>query len=276
MTWITCRIAVYLEERWTVSYWPSRIAAIIISLIAHIAFFETDAVDSLLYFSDEMHFRFQADKYSALAGIVGGAMYNAVTQFLSSTYGGTEEKTVMKWSQRIIGICLIYVWYHTYGNIPDKHAYNPAHPYIFAIPMVGYLMLRNSSKYLCECHSTLLESLGKITLETYVLQFHLFMNHDVKFIPIVIPGSGSDGAMWLRLLNMVLCGTIFLSVSARARKVTISTQTTMTELMGILINGGRPLPQRYAPVAKQEEEETEEEQDDEATGDIEIAEKTVS
>jgi hypothetical protein len=33
-------------------------------------------------------------------------------------------------------------------------------------------MIRNSSKYLCELHSEALEFFGKITLETYVLQFH--------------------------------------------------------------------------------------------------------
>jgi hypothetical protein len=76
-----------------------------------------------------------------------------------------------------------------------------------------------------------LEFLGKNTLETYVLQFHLFMNHKVQEIPIVIPGSGPDGHVMLKILNMLLCGTIFVSVAVLARKVTVSTQIAATELV---------------------------------------------
>ena len=95
-------------------------------------------------------------------------------------------------------------------------------------------MIRNSSKYLTECHSTFLEFLGRNTLETYVLQFHLFMNHSVQHIPIVIPGSGPDGHVVVKILNMLLCGTIFVSVAVLARKVTVSTQTTLTDLVTVL------------------------------------------
>jgi hypothetical protein len=79
-----------------------------------------------------------------------------------------------------------------------------------------------------------LEFLGKNTLETYVLQFHLFMNHKVQEIPIVIPGSGPDGHVMLKVLNMLLCGTIFVAVAVLARKVTVSTQNTVTELVTVI------------------------------------------
>merc|ERR1712071_538330 len=97
-------------------------------------------------------------------------------------------------------------------------------------------MLRNSSKCLTECHSTFLEFLGKNTLETYVLQFHLFMNHQVQHIPIVIPGSGPDGSSTLKLLNMLLCGCVFVTAAVMARHVTVSTQTTVCEFIGIVVN----------------------------------------
>jgi hypothetical protein len=124
-------------------------------------------------------------------------------------------------------------WY-TFGWMTDKFMYNPAHPYIFWMPVAGFLMLRNSSKYLTEVHSTVLEFFGRITLETYVLQFHLFMCKNVQHIPIVIPGSGPDGALWLRTANMLLCGVIFVSTALWARKVTVSTQLTVVELVAEL------------------------------------------
>jgi hypothetical protein len=70
-----------------------------------------------------------------------------------------------------------------------------------------------------------------------VLQFHLFMCQDVQHIPIVIPGSGPDGSLFLRTLNMLLCGCIFVGTAWWARRVTVSTQTTVTELVNLAMKG---------------------------------------
>lgn len=233
MTLITCWLAIKLEEKCGMSYWKSRIAAILISLLVHIGFYETPAVDFLLIFSKEIHFRFQADKYSAWIGIVCGALMKKLSEYMSWAYGG-EHKTGVAWTQRFVGTGLISLWYFGFGYLGDKFVYNPIHPYVFILALVGWLMIRNSSKYLTECHSTFLEFLGRNTLETYVLQFHLFMNHSVQHIPIVIPGSGPDGHIVVKVLNMLLCGTIFVSVAVLARKVTVSTQTTVTDLVTVL------------------------------------------
>jgi len=233
MTLITCRIAFALEEQYGMSYYKSRIYAVAISLLAHILFFETPAVNFLLLFSKEIHFRFQADKYSAWLGIVCGLVWKEISKYMSWAYGSVNRPGVA-WVQRFTGVGLIALWYFSFGKIPDKYTYNPVHPYIFVAPLAGWLMIRNSSKYLTECHSTFLEFLGQNTLETYVLQFHLFMNHQVQYIPIVIPGSGPDGIMVLQVANMLLCGTIFVSFAVWARKITVSTQTTIVELTTIL------------------------------------------
>merc|ERR1719162_365794 len=142
----------------------------------------------------------------------------------------------------MMGVVLIAAWYKSYGNIPQKEIYNPSHPYIFAIPLIGWLMIRNSSRYLTECHSTFLEFLGRNTLETYVLQFHLFMNHSVQHIPIIIPGSGADGSNLLRLLNMMLCGSVFVAIAVQARKITVSTQTTVVEVVELMLKKVRGQP----------------------------------
>jgi len=236
MTMITCRMAILLEDRYKFQYWSSRSIAIAISLAAHVLFFETQAVDSLLYVSTELHFRFQADKYSALVGIMCGALMHSISKYMAWAYGNTDghHKPVARWGQRIMGFLLIASWYSIYGIISVKETYNLYHPYIFSIPMIGWLMIRNSSRYLTECHSTFLEFLGRNTLETYVLQFHLFMNHSVQHIPIIIPGSGSDGGMIAKSVNMLLCGTVFVAVAIWARKVTVTTQTTIVDLMKTL------------------------------------------
>lgn len=234
MTLVTCWLAIKLEESYGMSYWKSRTYAIAISFAVHVAFYETPAVNLLGIFGDEILFRFQADKYSAWIGIASGALMAKACEFLSWAYG-TTHNTGVAWTQRMVGVGLICLWYFGFGYIGDKFIYNPLHPYVFIIALVGWLMVRNSSKYLTQCHSSFLEFLGRNTLETYVLQFHLFMNHKVQHIPVVIPGSDPTGPMYLQIMNMLLCGSIFVFLAVEARKVTVSTQTTVVELVDLMV-----------------------------------------
>merc|ERR1712150_338277 len=138
---------------------------------------------------------------------------------------------ILTWTQRILGILLILFWYFSYGKIANKYVYNSIHPYVFLFPLLGWLMIRNSSRSMTQSHSTFLEFLGRNTLETYVLQFHLFMNHNVENIPVVIPGSDASGKIFIKFLNMVLCGGVFVIMSVWARRITISTQNSITALV---------------------------------------------
>jgi N-acetylneuraminate 9-O-acetyltransferase len=153
----------------------------------------------------------------------------------SSTLHFTTEQWIAKCAQVIIGVTLILLWWMLFGHINDKYVYNPIHPLIFWLPLFGWLMIRNSSKYLTEVHSTALEFFGKITLETYVLQFHVFMCRNVQHIPIVLPNSGPDGNAIMKFLNMLLTGVGFVALAYWARKITVTTQTTVTDLVVLLL-----------------------------------------
>jgi hypothetical protein len=233
VTMITCFIASRLESRCGWSYWKSRTAAVGLSLVAHILFYETPAVDSLLFFSKEYHFRFQADKYSAWMGMASALLWGKVGEYMQWAHGYENERRRKLASvvQCGVGVALIAFWYGMFGSITDKYTYNPVHPYVFVFAVIGWLMVRNCTRYLTECHSTLLEFLGRNTLETYVLQFHLFMSHNVQFIPVVVPGSDASGSPALKFLNMILCGSVFLTTAVWARKITVATQMSVVELV---------------------------------------------
>lgn len=234
VTMATCYIAHKLEVSGGMGYWSSRGVAISIALLAHVLFYETSAVDFLLHFGKDIHVRFQIDKYSAWVGIVSGLFWSKLTEYCSAQ----SDRAVAHWAQRFAGASLIGFWWYGFGYMTDKFAYNPIHPYIFILPIAGWLMIRNSSKYLTEIHAGVLEFFGRITLETYVLQFHVFMCRDVQHIPIVIPGSGADGHIAIKTANMLLCGVFFVGLAYWARKVTVTTQMAVTELVKELRTGG--------------------------------------
>jgi hypothetical protein len=241
ITLATCYVSHMLEIKggWT-SLWHRNAAAIGLCLLVHVLFYETPAVNFLKLFGHEYFFRFQADKYSALVGIVAGFFWSKFRTFIDWCHGSeerTQKHLLAAWGQRIGGVALIAIWWVLFGYMSDKLAYNLIHPYCFWLPVAGWLMIRNSSKYLCELHSEALEFLGRITLETYVLQFHVFMSRNVQFIPIIVPGSGPDGHPALRFVNMLVTGVGFVALAWWARKITVTTQTTFTDLMTSLIRG---------------------------------------
>eukprot|EP00977_Amphora_coffeiformis_P025480 scaffold20121_cov187-Amphora_coffeaeformis.AAC.3 len=243
VTMATCYLAKLLESCTAWSSTRRNAVAIIVCFVVHIVFYETEMKSILKIFSDEYYFRFQVDKYSAIIGIASGFFWGRFKEYMNWCYGAATERTQKQiacmWYQRIGGFLLIAVWWYLFGYMPDKHDYNPVHPFIFWMPVAGYLMIRNSSKYLTEVHSQALEFMGRITLETYVLQFHVFMCNKVQNIPILIPGSGEDGDAMLKFLNMLLCGVGFVALAYWARQLTITTQNTVTELLAQLMGHAR-------------------------------------
>jgi len=214
-----------------------KMVAIGISLLAHIIFYETPLVRVLNLFSSEIFFRFQADKYSCWVGILFGYLWPHVkkaAQFYNTPPPSDLHQNIVSGAQVMAGICCIAFWFGMCGHIRDKYTYNPLHPYVFWLPLVGWLIIRNSSRYLMEVHSTALEYFGRITLETYVLQFHLFMCRHVQHIPVVIPGAGADGFIILKIANMLLTGVVFVTVAYYARQFTVETQTTVTQLVSVV------------------------------------------
>jgi hypothetical protein len=73
------------------------------------------------------------------------------------------------------------------------------------------------------------------------------MNHNVKHIPVIIPGSGAEGPWLLKFVNMLLCGTGFVGLAWMSRKITVSTQNAVTELMDECKKG------KHAPASDDEE-----------------------
>ena len=258
ITMATCYVAFLLKKNFGCGYWSANGLALLLCAIVHVLFYETYVSGCLGLFDGlretclkegewdntcdystcpvpyEYYFRFNSDKYSALVGIASGLLWGKFREYMNWAYGKAPAQLTAMWTQRIVGVGLIFLWFNLFGYMQKRQEYNVFHPYVFWLPVAGWLMVRNSSRYLTELHSTALEFLGRITLETYVLQFHVFMCQKVQHIPILIPGADANGPILLKTLNMLLCGSIFVPLALWARTATVTTQTTVVELLGVL------------------------------------------
>ncbi|KAI0128456.1 10 TM acyl transferase domain found in Cas1p-domain-containing protein [Xylariales sp. AK1849] len=132
--------------------------------------------------------------------------------------------------------------------IDDKEQYNMAHAYMSWIPILSFVILRNSHRALRNSYLALPAALGKISLETYVLQYHMWLGGDATAKlrlgiwaryggPDVLAGLGG-------LLDTVLITVTFICFSAQVRH---ATETLTKWLFGSKPGARRRRPSVHHP-----------------------------
>eukprot|EP00300_Choanocystis_sp_HF-7_P004377 c13375_g1_i1.p2 GENE.c13375_g1_i1~~c13375_g1_i1.p2 ORF type:complete len:285 (+),score=61.59 c13375_g1_i1:826-1680(+) len=113
---------------------------------------------------------------------------------------------------------MCWIYYTTYYVLP-KEQYNAVHPYTSFFPIAAFLILRNITPWLRKNSNHVFGWLGKITLETYILQYHVWLgtgrpNHQPKQLLVMIPDYP--------LLNYTLVSLTYIFVSNRAFILTVT------------------------------------------------------
>ena len=113
ITMATCYVAKQLEPLIKAAS-HRNLAAIGICLLVHVLFYETPAVNLLKVFSQEIYFRFQADKYSCWVGILTGFLWTYLKkamQFYNTPDPPSLHQRLATAAQIVGGASLIILWY---------------------------------------------------------------------------------------------------------------------------------------------------------------------
>ncbi|KAG9104611.1 hypothetical protein FRC06_000757 [Ceratobasidium sp. 370] len=115
----------------------------------------------------------------------------------------------------IIGSALAVLWFFWFElSRADKFAYNAWHPYVSAIPVLAFVLLRNANVTLRSCNSRVFGFIGTCSLETFIMQYHFWLAGDTKGVLLVIPGTS-----W-RPVNMVITAIMFIWLSHKVAEAT--------------------------------------------------------
>lgn len=155
----------------------------------------------------EYYFRTSLDHWSSFLGMIFALNFPLAEQYFHKAKGWP-----LVFAAVIIGAATVW-WLVTCYTL-DKLSYNLSHSYFAIIPLTSYIFFRNITPTVRSGVSMSLHDLGKTTLETYLLQHHIWLTSNAKTLLTVVPGHP-----WI---NFAVATILFFTVSKELYRITMS------------------------------------------------------
>ncbi|KAI0453296.1 10 TM acyl transferase domain found in Cas1p-domain-containing protein [Xylaria acuta] len=190
------------------------------------------AVFRMSFDVQELRFRLALDRYIVFVGVVVASLVHTAT----ST--DAREVFTTKGSPRLFDsgrprfwvICsagLALFLFFTQSGLSSKQSYNAAHPYISWIPVLAVITLRNLYTPAQKMFLAIPAALGRISLETYILQYHIWLGGDAT--ARLTLGGFENASFPLFLIEKALITTLFIGMAALTHRATRTFASTLSE-----------------------------------------------
>ncbi|KAK9454206.1 10 TM acyl transferase domain found in Cas1p-domain-containing protein [Dipodascopsis uninucleata] len=151
----------------------------------------------------EWRFRVLLDVYIVYVGMLGGLL---LCKFNSLRFSSHPMWPKVRIACLALSVVFMIVYYTCSQIWSSKQVYNSHHPLLSILPILGFLFLRNATSTMRNTYSAAYAWIGTFSLETFTLQFHIWMAADTHGILAVIPSR-------YRVLNFIILTPLFLYVS---------------------------------------------------------------
>jgi hypothetical protein len=166
----------------------------------------------------EWEFRSGLDRYVWIWGMICAYMHPRFERMLNWVDETNKTNAVIIRSA-LFAACVVAgtVYYNEIYCLP-KLEYNQVHPYTSWIPITLFIVLRNLTPSLRSVHIAWYGWLGKITLETYIAQFHVWLS--TGNVPNAQPAKLLVLIEGYPLMNFMLCSALYILASYRLFNIT--------------------------------------------------------
>eukprot|EP01034_Spumella_vulgaris_P022296 gene22296-28412_t len=155
----------------------------------------------------EYYFRTSLDHWSSFLGMVFAVNFPLAEQYFRTAKG---------WPLVLASVAMgsLTLWWLVYCFPLEKVEYNMTHSYFAIIPLTSYIFFRNLTPAIRSGVSMSLHDLGKTTLETYLLQHHIWLTSNAKTLLTIVPEHP-----WI---NFALATMLFFCVAKELNRLTMS------------------------------------------------------
>ena len=164
----------------------------------------------LFFWKGSLHewlFRSTLDHYVTFIGMLVACNIHHLTNFY--TYVDQQGKRAQRllYSAAIaVSAVVFYLWYAYCLSLP-KSTYNRYNPYTTFVPILAFIFLRNLTPWLRTHNLFLFTWCGRITLETYILQFHVWLADDAATLVFY------TGSYQWPMVNFVIASAIYIGLA---------------------------------------------------------------
>ena len=168
----------------------------------------------------EWRFRVSLDMYIVYIGMISGILFVRISDVLHGDALSEGPFSLIR--KHFYGLRVAFVvgalvilpsfWTITRRS-PDKYDYNWWEPYVSCLPILSFVTLRNSTRHFRNFHSSIFAWLGRCSLETFTLQFHIWLAGDTKgllSLGVARPNGTHIAGRWQEFVAIT---SIFLWIS---------------------------------------------------------------
>ncbi|KAI1752325.1 10 TM acyl transferase domain found in Cas1p-domain-containing protein [Xylaria castorea] len=181
------------------------------------------AVFRMSFDVQELRFRLALDRYIVFVGVMVASLVHTATATDSREVFTTKKSPSLFDSGRarfwvICSSGLALFLFFTQSGLSSKQSYNAAHPYISWIPVLAFITLRNLYTPAQKIFLAIPAALGRISLETYILQYHIWLGGDAT--ARLTLGGFENASFPLFLIEKALITTLFIGMAALTHRAT--------------------------------------------------------
>lgn len=192
----------------------------------------------------EWRFRVKLDGYVTFTGMLCGILFVRMTD---DSYSETPESKNLRrlfrdfrWVGAMYAVVASMLFWWLAYDASSKDAYTRWFPYVSTFPVLGFVILRNFSRHLRNFNSDIFAWMGRQSLETYTLQYHIWLAADTKgLLALGIFERMTGNADISRKADLVVLTIVFLWISWHIAAATQTLTTWIVDPRDGRVNFGR-------------------------------------
>ncbi|XP_070582799.1 N-acetylneuraminate (7)9-O-acetyltransferase isoform X3 [Erythrolamprus reginae] len=162
----------------------------------------------------EWWFRWKLDRYVVFHGMLFAFIYLTFQKRQVLSEGKGEPLFPTKVSNIFLFISVVF--FLTYSiwasSCKNKTECNEMHPSVSVVQILAFILIRNIPGYPRSVYSSFFAWFGRISLELFICQYHIWLAADTKGILVLIPG--------IPMLNIIVSTFIFVCVAHEISQIT--------------------------------------------------------